>query len=102
MLVPGWVCPYCGRDCSPIEGPPCTHFFLADGEFGWRFTPAAEHLHDAAFFKHPSLFRDLLYHDNVCRQHLILRRALYEKSLEVYAFTDRREAAIAAFQTAIR
>jgi hypothetical protein len=102
VLVPGWVCPYCGTDCSPIEGPPCAHFFLADGEFGWRFTPMAERLHNAAFFKHPTLFRDLLYHDNICRQHFILRRALYEKSLEVYAFTDRPEAAVAAFQTAIR
>lgn len=102
MTVPGWVCPFCGTDCSPIEGPPCAHFFLADGEFGWRFTQEAQALYDAAFPKHPTLFRDLLYHDVVCREHLVLRRAVYNTSLEIYAFTDNPPATIAAFRSALR
>lgn len=78
------------------------HFLLADGEFGWRFTDEAQALYDAANRKHPTLFRDLLYHDSFCREHLILRRAVYDTSLEIYAFTDNPPATLAAFRSAIR
>jgi hypothetical protein len=102
VTVPGWACPFCGADCSPIAGETCVHYFLTDGEFGWRFSPAAQPLFDSAQRRHPTLFRDLLYHDAICRLHLVLRRAVYEQSLEVYVFTDNPEATIAAFASAVR
>lgn len=101
MTVPGWVCPFCGTDCSPIEGPPCAHFFLADGEFGWRFTDDSRALYDAAYQRHPTLFRDLLYHDSACREKLVLRRAVYNTSLEIYVFSEDLPTTIGAFQLAI-
>ena len=100
--TPGYVCPFCGTDCSPIAAtPPCAHFFVTDGENGWRFTAASRALHDAAAAKHSTLFRDLLYHDPTCRAHLRLRRANYEDSLEVYIYSDDPPATVAAFETAI-
>jgi hypothetical protein len=60
-----------------------------DGENGWRFTTASHRLFDAASAKHTALFRDLLYHDPECRRFLRLRRANYEDSLEIYAFSER-------------
>jgi hypothetical protein len=85
--VPGFVCPHCGTDCSPIADGPCAHYFLTDGENGWRFTAVSRALHDAAEAKSPALFRDLLYHDAECRRHLVLRRATYDDALEIYVFS---------------
>jgi hypothetical protein len=100
--TPGYVCPFCGTDCSPITGAaPCAHFFLADGENGWRFTEASRALFDAAAARAPTLFRDLLYHDPNCRAHLRLRRANYDDSLEVYVYSDDPAATVAAFTAAI-
>jgi hypothetical protein len=100
---PGFVCPFCGTDCSPITGdPPCEHLFLVDGENGWRFSPAAAALFAAAgAAKQPTLFRDLLYHDPACREYLRLRRAVYDDSLELYAFSADPPATEAAFRDAI-
>ncbi len=99
--MPGYVCPFCGTDCSPIAGEPCAHFFLADGENGWRFTEASRPLFEAASLKTPVLFRDLLYHDPTCREDLRLRRADYEDSLEMYVFSGAPEKTLAAFRAAI-
>lgn len=99
--VPGYVCPFCGTDCSPISEGPCAHLFVVDGENGWRFTPVSRPLFEAAEAKAPTLFRDLLYHDATCREHLRLRRANYEDSLEMYAFSGNPEATEEAFRQAI-
>jgi hypothetical protein len=100
--TPGYVCPFCGTDCSPIAAaPPCVHFFATDGENGWRFTALSRALHDAAAAKDTALFRDLLYHDPASRAHLRLRRASYEDSLEMYVFSDDPAATAAAFKAAI-
>lgn len=98
---PGYVCPHCGVDCSPIAGTPCAHFFVTDGENGWRFSTPARLLYAAANAREPTLFRDLLYHDAACRAHLRLRRANYDDSLEMYAFSDDPEATAQAFTEAI-
>jgi hypothetical protein len=99
---PGYVCPFCGADCSPIApAPPCVHYFLTDGENGWRFTETSRALHDDARSKSPALFRDLLYHDPACREHLRLRRATYDDSLEVFVYTSAPAATTAAFRAAI-
>jgi hypothetical protein len=74
---------------------------LTDGENGWRFTAASRALFEAAKDKHPTLFRDLLYHDPVCRENLRLRRANYEDSLEMYAFTGDPDQTVSAFTAAI-
>ena len=98
----GYICPVCSTDCSPIAStPPCIHYFLTDGENGWRFTAASRALFEAAKDKHPTLFRDLLYHDPVCRENLRLRRANYDDSLEMYAFTSNPDQTIRAFTAAI-
>jgi hypothetical protein len=99
--APGYVCPFCGTDCSPIAGEPCEHLFVIDGENGWRFTPTARRLFDAAADKGPALFRDLLYHDPACRERLRLRRANYEDSLEIFVFSEAPTATVAAFDAAI-
>jgi hypothetical protein len=100
--TPGYVCPFCGTDCSPIAASgPCAHFFITDGENGWRFTATSRALSDAADTKGPTLFRDLLYHDPDCRAYLRLRRANYDDSLEVYVYSDDPAATIAAFAAAI-
>ena len=99
---PGYVCPFCGTDCSPISSKgPCAHYFLTDGENGWRFSVAARMLSYAAGTKQPTLFRDLLYHDPTCRENLRLRRANYDDSLEMYAFTSDPDQTIGAFTAAI-
>lgn len=101
--TPGYICPFCGTDCSPIAStPPCMHYFLTDGENGWRFTEAARTLNEAANAKNPTLFRDLLYHDPACRAHLRLRRATYDDSLELYVYSDAPADTVAAFQSAIQ
>lgn len=100
--LPGYVCPFCRTDCSPIAaGPPCVHYFLTDGENGWRFTERSRALYDAANARQPTLFRDLLYHDPACRMHLRLRRANYDDSLEMYVFSDAPDATEQAFRDAI-
>jgi hypothetical protein len=58
-------------------------------------------LFEAAKAKQPTLFRDLLYHDPACRENLRLRRANYDDSLEMYAFTSDPEQTVSAFTTAI-
>ena len=83
----GYVCPFCGTDCSPIAGEKCAHLFLVDGENGWRFVAESKALFDAAIGNSPALFRDLLYHDPKCRAHLKLQRANYDDSLEIYVFS---------------
>ena len=99
---PGYVCPFCGTDCSPISSKgPCAHYFLTDGENGWRFSVAARMLSYAAGTKQPTLFRDLLYHDPTCRENLRLRRANYDDSLEMYAFTSDPDQTVCAFSAAI-
>ena len=98
--TPGYQCPFCGADCSPITGTPCAHFFLTDGENGWRFTEASRALFAAASAKDPTLFRELLYHDDDCRTHLRLRRSEYEDAIEVYVFSGDPAATIAAFEQA--
>lgn len=100
--APGYVCPFCQTDCSPVAtGAPCAHFFVADGENGWRHTIASRRLADSANAKDTALFRELLYHDDACRAHLRLRRAAYEDSLEIYVFSDDTEATERAFVAAI-
>jgi hypothetical protein len=99
--VPGYVCPYCGADCSPISDAVCEHYFLTDGENGWRFSAEALPLHEAANAKDPTLFRDLLYHDPDCRAHLRLRRAVYDDSLEMYVFSGEMVETVTAFHHAI-
>lgn len=100
--IAGYVCPFCGTDCSPIAPTPlCAHYFLTDGENGWRFTATSRALFEAAKEKQPTLFRDLLYHDAICRQNLRLRRANYDDSLEMYAFTSNPEQTAGAFTAAI-
>jgi hypothetical protein len=99
--VPGYICPHCGTDCSPIADGPCIHYFLTDGENGWRFTPTSRSLYEAAATKSSSLFRDLLYHDSDCRTYLIIRRAVYDDSLEMYVYSSNPEATEAAFRAAI-
>lgn len=99
---PGYVCPFCETDCSPIAGSPCAHYFLTDGENGWRFTDESRRLSDLADAKQPTLFRDLLYHDPECRRFLRLRRANYEDSLEMYVFSENPAATVRAFESAIR
>lgn len=97
----GYICPFCGTDCSPIAPTtPCAHYFLTDGENGWRFTVSSRALFDAANAKQPTLFRDLLYHDPACRENLRLRRANYDDSLEMYAFTGEPEQTVSAFTAA--
>jgi|GEM_PF-2092600 hypothetical protein len=99
---PGFICPFCGTDCSPIAtAPPCRHFFLIDGENGWRFTPRSAPLFEEAEATYPALFRDLLYHDGDCRARLRLRRANYDDALEMYVFSEDPEATEAAFRQAI-
>lgn len=100
--VPGYVCPNCGTDCSPIAGEPCVHLFVVDGENGWRFTELSRSLSDAANAKSPVLFRDLLYHDPQCREFLRLRRADYADSLEMFAFSSDPKATVKAFTDAIK
>ncbi len=100
--IPGWVCPFCRADCSPVAASaPCAHFFVADGENGWRHTVASRRLADDADARLPALFRELLYHDDACRAHLRLRRAAYHDSLEVYVFSDDPDATERAFAAAI-
>lgn len=99
--TPGYQCPFCGTDCSPIAGTPCAHFFLTDGENGWRFTASALGLFDTATAKDPTLFRELLYHDETCREYLRLRRSLYEDAIELYVFSSDPSATVAAFKKAI-
>lgn len=99
--APGWVCPFCGTDCSPVAGDACAHFFVADGENGWRHTERSRGLAERAAARDPTLFRELLYHDEECREHLRLRRAVYEDSLEVYVFSENPDATVAAFEAAI-
>jgi hypothetical protein len=100
--IAGYICPFCGTDCSPIAStPPCSHYFLTDGENGWRFTAASRSVFESAEAKQPTLFRDLLYHDPVCRQNLRLRRANYDDSLEMYAFTNDPGQTVSAFTVAI-
>jgi len=102
METPGYICPICGTDCSPIAATaPCTHLFVVDGENGWRFTETSRRLFDIASTKSPMLFRDLLYHDPSCRADLRLLRANYDDSLEMYAYSARPEATATAFDTAI-
>jgi hypothetical protein len=101
---PGYVCPFCGTDCAPIAaGAPCAHFFLADGENGWRHTEQSRRLADAARAQtnDPTLFRELLYHDSACRAHLRLRRANYQDSVEMYVYSDEPAATVRAFEQAI-
>ncbi|GAB4467028.1 MAG: hypothetical protein OHK0029_38730 [Armatimonadaceae bacterium] len=100
--VPGYVCPHCGADCSPISDGVCEHYFLTDGENGWRFTAVSRALCDAASQVHSTLFRDLLYHDPDCRAHLVLRRVIYDDSLEMYVFSDNVSATRQAFEKATR
>ena len=97
----GYVCPFCGADCSPIAGGPCDHLFLVDGENGWRFTERSRPLFQAANAKSPVLFRDLLYHDANCRADLRLRRASYDDSLEMYVYSGQPERTERAFRAAI-
>ena len=97
----GYQCPFCGADCSPIAGTPCAHFFLTDGENGWRFTEATRALFDAASAKDPTVFRELLYHDDACRMHLRLLRSEYNDAIEVYVFSGDAAATIAAFEGGI-
>ena len=100
--APGYICPFCGVECSPIApGPACAHLFLVDGENGWRFTARSRAVFDAASAKQPPLFRDLLYHDPACRAHLRLLRANYDDSLEVYVYSAQPEETEAAFRAAI-
>jgi hypothetical protein len=72
-----------------------------DGENGWRFTGASRPLYEAAQTKSPVLFRDLLYHDANCREHLRLRRAVYDDSLEMYVFSEQPEQTVHAFEATI-
>lgn len=100
--APGWTCPFCGADASPIAPtPPCGHLFVVDGENGWRYTDDSRRLAEAAAAKDPTLFRELLYHDPQCREHLRLRRANYDDSLEMYVFSGDPAATVCAFETAI-
>ena len=99
--VPGWICPFCETDCSPIGHEPCDHYFATDGENGWRFSGEAKNISEAADAKSGVLFRDLLYHDPACREHLKLRRANYDDSLEMYVFTENMTATETAFRAAI-
>ena len=100
--TPGFVCPFCGADCSPIaDTAPCAHFFVADGENGWRHSDASRRLAGAAAKRDPTLFRELLYHDPACRAYLRLRRATYEDSLEMYVFSDDPAATIRVFEAAV-
>lgn len=78
------------------------HLFAVDGENGWRFTDLSHPVYEAAGAKEPTLFRDLLYHDPACREHLRLRRANYEDSLEIYVWSDDPDATVAAFTAAIK
>ncbi|MBC8101325.1 MAG: hypothetical protein H7Z41_01890 [Cytophagales bacterium] len=98
----GYICPFCGTDCSPIAPtPPCAHYFLTDGENGWRFATGVRALFESAETKQPTLFRDLLYHDPTCRENVRLRRANYDASLEMYAFTADPAQTVRAFTAAI-
>ena len=100
--APGYVCPFCQTDCSPIaSSAPCVHFFVADGENGWRHTDASRRLAASADAKDATLFRELLYHDEACRAHLRLRRAAYDDSLEIYVFSDDPDATARAFSNAV-
>ncbi len=100
METPGYKCPFCGTDCSPISTP-CEHLFVVDGENGWRFTEASRVLSEQASQIAPMLFRDLLYHDPSCREYLRLRRANYDDSLEMYAFSECPTETVKAFTKAI-
>jgi hypothetical protein len=100
--VPGYVCPHCGTDCSPIANGVCEHFFLTDGENGWRFTALSRSLYTKAEAVSPILFRDLLYHDAECRAHLVLRRVVYDDSLEMYVYSDSAAETERAFQQTIQ
>jgi hypothetical protein len=99
---PGWVCPFCHTDASPLApSPACPHLFAVDGENGWRFSLPARVLFDAAERRNPVLFRELLYHDAACRARLRLRRAVYDDSLEVYVWTEDAGETVRAFEAAI-
>ena len=102
METPGYICPFCGTDCSPIAGAPCLHLFAVDGENGWRFTELSRPLFERASETAAPLFRDLLYHNAECREYLRLLRADYEDSLEMYAFTSQPAATNLAFLKAIQ
>ena len=97
----GYICPSCGTDCSPIAAGPCDHLFLIDGENGWRFTERSRPLFEEANAKSPVLFRDLLYHDPACREHLRIRRANYDDSLEMYVYSAQPDETERAFRAAI-
>ena len=101
--LPGYICPFCETDCSPIATvPACPHFFAVDGENGWRFPLPTRELFDDASAKSPLLFRDLLYHDPNCRAALRLRRANYDDSLEMYVYSVQRSETNRAFSDAIK
>ena len=100
--APGFVCPFCGTDASPIAPtPPCEHLFVVDGENGWRLTERSRPLLADADAKRPALFRDLLYHDPTCRAHLRLLRADYDDALEMFVWSDAPEQTARAFARAI-
>lgn len=99
--LPGYICPFCNADCSPISGEACMHLFAVDGENGWRFTEVSRPIFEAAAKKEATLFRDLLYHDPRCRLHLRLRRANYDDSLEMYVFSENPGQTAQAFSEAI-
>ena len=100
--APGFVCPFCGTDASPIApNPACPHLFIVDGENGWRLTDKSRPLLAAADAKRPALFRDLLYHDPACRAHLRLLRADYDDSLEMFVWSDAPDETVRAFAKAI-
>jgi hypothetical protein len=104
LLPPGYMCPFCGKDCAPIAaGPVCAHFFLADGENGWRHTEQSRRLFGMALGEtgDPTLFRELLYHDPACRAHLRLRRADYQDSVEMYVYSEDPAGTVRAFEQAI-
>lgn len=93
--MPGTVCPFCGTDCAPVAGPNCAHWFLTDGENGWRFSAAGRRAYAAT--GDDVGFRDRLYHDPLCREDLVLRRAVYDDALEIYVFSRDPERSVRAF-----
>ncbi len=100
--TPGYVCPFCQTDCSPIAPtPPCVHLFIVDGENGWRMTERSRLLLAQADAKRPALFRDLLYHDPACRAYLRLLRADYDDALEMFVWSERPDETVEAFKSAI-
>lgn len=100
-LVPGYVCPVCGADNSPL-GPGCVHLFFVDGENAPRHSSRSLPLADAADATgDPTLFRDLLYHGPP-RALLVRRVADYDGAVEVYFFAEKPDEVIAAFEAAIK